>query len=89
MTDGAIATATRIGHETALGDLHCLRGSLLLQQDGIATPSRSSSGAWTHPTRGRAGASGPSTCSAAAWHTQATGARTRRTCTPRSRRCAG
>ena len=33
LTDEAIDTATRIGHETALGDLHCLRGSLLLQQD--------------------------------------------------------
>ena len=33
ITDEAIATASRIGHETALGDLHCLRGSLLLQQD--------------------------------------------------------
>ena len=33
ITEEAIATATRIGHETALGDLHCLRGSLLLQQE--------------------------------------------------------
>jgi tetratricopeptide (TPR) repeat protein len=33
ITDEAIDTATRIGHETALGDLHFLRGRLLLQQD--------------------------------------------------------
>ena len=52
------------------------------------TPSRSSSTAWTHRTRGRAGASGPSTSSAAACHARATGARTRRTSTPRSQRCA-
>jgi tetratricopeptide (TPR) repeat protein len=32
MTQEAIANANRIGHETALGDLHCLQGSLLLQQ---------------------------------------------------------
>jgi class 3 adenylate cyclase/tetratricopeptide (TPR) repeat protein len=33
ITEEAIATATRIGHETALGDLHCLHGSLLLRQE--------------------------------------------------------
>jgi len=31
ITEEAIATATGIGHETALGDLHCLHGSLLLR----------------------------------------------------------
>ena len=57
-------------------------------RSGTATPSRSSSADWTHPTRARAGASGPSTCSAAAWPARAPGARTRRTSRPRSRRCA-
>jgi tetratricopeptide (TPR) repeat protein len=32
MTEEAIATATRIGHETALAGLHCMCGRLLLQQ---------------------------------------------------------
>ena len=33
MTEDVIETANRIGHATALGDLHCLRGSLLLEQE--------------------------------------------------------
>ena len=33
MAADVIATANRIGHATALGDLHCLRGSLLLEQE--------------------------------------------------------
>jgi tetratricopeptide (TPR) repeat protein len=33
MTEDVIETANRIGHTTALGDLHCLRGSLLLEQE--------------------------------------------------------
>jgi len=32
MTEDVIETANRLGHATALGDLHCLRGSLLLEQ---------------------------------------------------------
>ena len=63
-------------------------GACCCSRSGTATPSRSSSSDWTHPTRGRAGASGPSTCSAAAWPARAPGARTRRTSRPRSRRCA-
>ena len=66
MSADVIATANRIGHETALGDLHCLRGSLLLEQERYVEAERSSSGGWTHPMRVRAGVSGPSTCSGAA-----------------------
>ena len=36
MAADVIATAHRIGHATALGDLHCLRGSLLLEQERYA-----------------------------------------------------
>ena len=76
MTEEAIATATRIGQETALGGLHGVRGRLLLQQGRPSRrPSRSSSSGSTQPRRGRVGVSAPSTCSAAAWRAREPGVR--------------
>jgi tetratricopeptide (TPR) repeat protein len=55
ITERAIEEAGRIGHETALGDLHCLRGSLLLLQARYADAEQEFQRGMDSPDAGEGG----------------------------------
>jgi class 3 adenylate cyclase/predicted ATPase len=55
ITERAIEEARRIGHETAIGDLHCLRGSLLLQQARYADAEQEFQRGMDSPDAGEGG----------------------------------